>query len=161
MRLFQIDINRLVVLLLPTFLRTRINFAFARAMIQPVDTMMDWFNATREANLYNLKHNGQTCYLRAVLNDIFDTELRRIRIGDSERFDWTYIYPEATDRPLWLSPIDTGITVLLASEAFTSDEGTDFSVIIPPGIPKAIRPQLISVINYYKLAGKRYSILFE
>lgn len=155
MRLFEIDINRLVVLLLPTFLRGKELFAFARAMVQPVYSLMGWFEVNRQANLYNLKHNGQVCYLRAVLNDAFDMQLRRIRLEDSERLDWVFVYPEAADRPLWLD------TVVIASEAFTSDEGTDFTVIVPSDLSRAIIPQMISLVNYYKLAGKRYSIVFE
>ena len=155
MRIFEIDINRLVMLLIPTFLRKRVVFAFARAMVQPVYSLMSRFEANREANLYNMHHNGQICYLRAVLNDAFDMEQRRIRIDDSERYDWTFVYPEATDRPLWLE------TVLIASEAFTADEGTDFTVTVPDDLSRAIIPQMISLVNYYKLAGKRYSIVFK
>lgn len=155
MRLFQIDIDRLVSLLLPTFLRTRFNFVFVRAMVQPVYTILDKFRANREANLYKIGHNGQVCYLQAVLNDAFDTDLRRIRIGDTERMNWTFIYPEAADHPLWLE------TVAVASEAFTSDEGTDFAVVVPSDISQDLKPQMISLVNYYKLAGKRYSIIFN
>lgn len=155
MRLFEIDINRLVVLLIPTFLRNKINFAFVRAMVQPVYSLMSRFEANRQANIYNIGHNGQVCYLRAVLNDAFDMELRRIRLEDSARYDWTFVYPEAADQPLWLE------TVLIASEAFTGDEGTDFTVICPGDLSRAIVPQMISLLNYYKLAGKRYSIIFE
>jgi len=164
MRLFEIDINRLVVLLMPTFLRKRFNFALVRAMIQPVSTVMSLFEANRGANLYNMKHNGQVCYLRAVLNDAFDVEQRRIRIEDSERWDWTFIYQETEDKPLWLALRQAQEPVLIASDAFTTDEGTDFMVIVP-GFDelsqRAIRPQMISLVNYYKLAGMRYSIIFE
>lgn len=155
MRLFEIDINRLVFLLIPTFMRSRFNYAFFRCLVQPVWTLMDWFEANRQANLYNLKHNGQVCYLRAMLNDAFDTELRRIRVEDSERWDWTFIYREEADKPLWLE------TVVIASDAFTSDMGTDFMVIVPAELGEGIRPQMISLVNYYKLAGKRYSIVFN
>ncbi len=155
MRLFQIDIDRLIALLLPTFLRTRINFALVRAMVQPVATLLDRLNANRTTNLYNLGHNGQVCYLRTLLNDAFDVSQRRIRIDDTVRYDWTWIYPEDTDRPLWLE------VVPIASEQFTGDEGTDFTVIVPADIDRSITPQMISLINYYKLAGKRYSIQFE
>lgn len=155
MRLFQINIDRLVLLLLPTFLRTPMIFAVVRAMVQPVYTLLDLFNSNRTSNLYNLGHNGQVCYLRAMLNDVFDTDQRRIRISDTERYDWTFIYPEAADNPLWLD------TVVIASEDFTGDDASDFSVIVPEGISQAIRPQMISLINYYKLVGKRYSIIFE
>jgi len=153
MKLF--DINRLVVLLIPTFLRKRFNFALVRAMVQPVSTVMSLFEANRQANLYNLNHNGQVCKLRAVLNDAFDVEQRRIRIEDSERWDWTFVYQESEDKPLWLD------TLLIASDAFTSDAGTDFTVVVPASLGEAIRPQMISLVNYYKLAGKRYSIIFN
>jgi hypothetical protein len=155
MRLFQIDIDRLVSLLLPTFLRTRIDFVFVRAMFQPVSTVLDRFNINRSGNLYNLGHNGQICYLRALLNDAFDTDLRRISVDDIERYDWVYIYPESADRPVWLD------TVVIASEDFTGDTATDFVVTVPADINQSVKPQMISLINYYKLAGKRYSIIFE
>ncbi|HBL74255.1 MAG TPA: hypothetical protein DD458_03410 [Prolixibacteraceae bacterium] len=122
-------------------------------MVQPLSTILDKFRANREANLYKLGHNGQVCYLQAILNDAFDTSLRRIRIGDTERMNWTFIYPDASDHPLWLE------TVQVASEAFTSDEGTDFAVVVPSEISQDLKPQMISLVNYYKLAGKRYSII--
>ena len=155
MTLFQIDIDRLATLLLPTFLRTRINFAFVRAMLQPVDTALDSFNSSRTNNLYNLNHNGQVCHLRGMMNDYFDVDLRRIRIEDTVRYGWLFVYPESADRPLWLE------TVSVASDAFTSDEGADFTVIVPADISRDMKPRMISLINYYKLAGKRYAIIFE
>lgn len=159
MRIFNPDIDRLAALLLPTFLRTRFNYALTRALLQPVSTLLDVFNANRSRNLYNLSHNGQVCYLRALLNDTFDVSLRRIIIDDTMRYDWSWIYPEATDRPMWLAPIAIG-TVRIASEQYTNDEGTDFTIIVPSDISRDIIPQMISLVNYYKLAGKRYSIIF-
>ena len=155
MRLFQIDIDRLVLLLLPTFLRTQITYLFVRAMVQPVSTLLGLFGINRSGNLYNLGHNGQVCYLRAMLNDAFDTDLRRIRIEDTERFDWTFIFTESEDRPVWLD------TIVIASEEFIGEDSTDFTVIVPAGIDQSVKPQMISLINYYKLVGKRYSIIFQ
>ena len=155
MRIFQIDIDRLTALLLPTFLRSRFTFAWVRAMLQPVSSLLDRFNSNRSRNLYNLTHNGQVCYLRALLNDSFDVSQRRIKIDDTARYDWTWIYTEAADRPLWLG------VVPVASEQYTGDEGTDFTVIVPAEISRDIVPQMISLVNYYKLAGKRYSIIFS
>jgi len=155
MRLFLIDIDRLVSLLLPTFLRKQFTFALVRAMTQSVYTLLDLFSTNRSANLYSLGHNGQACYLRAMLNDAFDTALRRIRIEDTERYDWAFVFTESEDKPLWLD------TVVIASEEFIGEDSTDFTVIVPAGIDQTVKPQMISQINYYKLVGKRYSIIFE
>lgn len=151
---FRIDIDRLVTLLLLPDLRVRFNFIFVRAMVQPVASLLDKFKLNRSNNLYDLEHNGQVCYLRSMLNDWFDPSERRITIEDTVRYNWTFIYPEAADQPLWLE------TVPVASEAYTSDEGVDFTVNVPAELGTGIKPRMISLINYYKLAGKRYAINF-
>ncbi len=155
MRLFQIDIDRLALLLLPTFARTPTVYVAARAMLQPIGALIDRFNKNRERNLYNIGHNGQTCHLRGLLNDVFDTAQRRITVEDTERYEFTYVYREAADRPVWLN------TVEVASEGYTTGTGTDFTVTVPQAISQSVRPQMISLINYYKVTGIRYSIKFE
>jgi hypothetical protein len=155
MRLFQIDMDRLALLLLPTFVRTVTVYVAVRAMLQPIATLLDKFNKNRESNLYNIGHNGQECKLRAMLNDVFDPVQRRITIEDTDRYEFTFVYREAADRPVWLN------TVEVASEGYTSFIATDFTVTVPQGIPRSVRPQMISLINYYKLTGIRYSIKFE
>ena len=147
--------DRLALLLLPTFIRTTTVYATARAILQPVATLLDGFNKNRENNLYNIGHNGQTCKLRAMLNDMFDTGQRRITVEDTDRYEFTYVYREAQDRPVWLNMVE------VASEGYTTGVGTDFTVSVPQGIPQTVRPQMISLINYYKLAGMRYSIKFD
>ena len=154
MRLFQINWDRLVLLLLPIQLRVAVNFVLFRAMIQPVTTLHTIFLASRTDNLYKLQHNGQVCYLRAMLNDSFDISKRRIDIEDTGRNDWTFVYSESTNKPLLLE------TVIVASEHLTDDEGTDFTVIVPSEFNRQ-QSQIISLVNYYKLAGKRYSIVYN
>lgn len=155
MRLFLIDWDRLVLLLLPIRLRAIELFVIARAMVQPISTLYSRLMLNREGNKYKMSHNGQVCYLRKMLNDTFDTELRRITIEDTERYEWTLVYRELMDKPVLLD------TVVISSEQFTSDEGTDFTVFVPATMNRNIRAQMISLINFYKLAGKRYSIIYN
>jgi len=154
MRLFRTNWDRLVLLLLPIQLRVAVNFVLFRAMIQSIYTLNDRFLANRTDNLYKLKHNGQVCYLRAMLNDSFDITNRRIMIEDTGRNDWTFVYNEAQNKPLLLE------TVIIVSEHLTNDEGTDFTVKVPAEF-SPLQSQIISLVNYYKLAGKRYSIVFN
>jgi len=86
---------------------------------------------------------------------VFDTAQRRITVEDTERYEFTYVYREAADRPVWLN------TVEVASEGYTTGTGTDFTVTVPQAISQSVRPQMISLINYYKVTGIRYSIKFE
>lgn len=67
----EINYKRLIVLLLPTFLRQATITAFLRAMTIPIEYLYNQFLANRNSNLYRLKMNGQVCYLRRVLNDAF------------------------------------------------------------------------------------------
>lgn len=153
---FRIDIDRLTVLLLPTFMRTAIVYALARAMVQPLSTLQGMFASHRASNLYNAGHNGQTCHLRGMLNDAFDPLLRRITIDDTERHEFMFVYHETDDKPLWAEKEPAA--VLLVSERYATGEGVDFAATVPGDISIAARPQMVSMLNYYKLAGKRYTI---
>lgn len=95
MRLFQIDYRRLVVLLLPTFLRRSRMYAFLTGMVFGVEELHRRFTRSRDANLLRLRRNGQVCYLRALLNDELDAVQRRIRLDDaSQPGEWVMIYDE-------------------------------------------------------------------
>ena len=77
--IFDIDFNKWIATILPTFLRRRRVFAFCRALCAPLflgsDGLYNRFLRTRGDHIYRLRHNGQVCYLRAALNDAFN--LRR------------------------------------------------------------------------------------
>lgn len=82
MSLYDLKIKRLALLLLPTFYRKPLIAAFAQSMVQGVNIVYGNFMRWRQDKQYRLSHNGQVCYLRAVLNDQFDPIERRITITD-------------------------------------------------------------------------------
>lgn len=95
MKLFQIDYRRLVLLLLPTFLRRFRIYAFLTAMTFGVEELHRQFTRSRDTNLLRLRRNGQVCYLRALLNDELDPVQRRITLEDaSQPGEWVMIYDE-------------------------------------------------------------------
>ena len=92
---YKIDFDRLVLLLLPTFLRKPVLFGYVRALITPIASLHYKWSLMRNENIKKLSYNSQRCYLRKALNDKYDPELRRITIGGTLNQNQDYIYTSA------------------------------------------------------------------
>ena len=79
---YEVNIKRFALLLVPTFWRRPILATLAYAMVSPLGYLHTRFVLFRRDTVYRLTHNGQVCYLRAVLNDQFDPIERRITITE-------------------------------------------------------------------------------
>ena len=154
MRIFELNLRRLVILLLPTFLRKARLVAWLQILIAPLEQLQYSFSQKRNSDLVALTHNGQKCYLRKILNDTFDQGLRRIRIEDMTHFNAVYIYTEAENQPVYLEE----------KYLYTSGEmqvnGVNFSVHIPNEL-RAREVEIKALIEVYKIASKRYIIIYE
>lgn len=183
-RVFEIDFKKLIVLLLPTFLRKPVLFSLLKALIRPVVILYDDFKTQRTKNLYRANHNGQVCYLRKMLNDYFDNDLRRMSIAEGNADDWTFIYKHETFNeteggvPLWMSRADSAIPgsygnstlvfdsdnigiKLISKQGYVGSSGLDFLIRVPASLRGiADESRMISLVNYYKLASKRYTITY-
>ncbi len=148
---YNLDINKLTILLTPTFLRKERFLAWLRVLHFPLIEIVDKFNFNRNENLYNLAHNGQVCYLRVVLNDRFDPIQRRIKIADGNRYQRQYIYTRGEQKPKYLGKI------YLYDRADYGDTGVDFIVLIPRGLIYN-EYEMKALVDFYKLASKRYKI---
>lgn len=148
---FNLNINRLTELLTPTFLRKEKFLAWLRVLHFPLIEIVDKFNFNRNENLYNLAHNGQVCYLRGALNDRFDPSGRRIKIADGNRYQRQYIYTRGEQKPKYLGKI------YLYDRADYGDTGVDFIVLIPRGLIYN-EYEMKALVDFYKLASKRYKI---
>lgn len=150
-KVFDIDIKKLTVLLLPISLRKPRTVALLRAMVMPLVNLHYRFTVKRTADLYQLGHNSQVCYLRAALNDTFDVEQRRIRIIEGNQYRRNYIYTRGEEKPAYLG------AMYLYDRADYADTGVDFIVEVPAGTHDKYRMQ--ALIDFYRLASKRYKIV--
>lgn len=150
---YNINWDKLGLLLMPTFLRKDVFADYVKALLSPIRAMYDDWYKMRADNLYKLAHNGQVCYLRKALNDTFDPEERRIYIGDGVRYDQPYIYREIEHQPKYL-----GVLYLRHSWDY-SDDGFDFRVYVPADIVADKPHELRALVDYYKEGVKRYKIL--
>ena len=147
----NLNINKLTELLLPTFLRKPKMLVWLRALHFPLIKIVDDFNFNRNQNLYNLAHNGQVCHLCGALNNRFDIAQRRIKIIDGNKYKREYIYTDGEKKPKFLG------TIYLRDDADYSDTGVDFVVLIPAGL-NYNDYEMRALIDFYKLASKRYKI---
>lgn len=156
MKIFELNIKRLVTLLLPTFLRKpRITFLL-RASTYSLSNLYDSFmhnrNGDRYSNIYKINHNGQVFSLRKVLNDEFDSSSRRITIDDVEVKDWLMIYQDEEAKHVMLG------TKKVYREDMIGQEKADFIIDVPFVLSEDERARMHSIVNYYKLVSKRYTI---
>ncbi|WP_454998947.1 hypothetical protein [Capnocytophaga gingivalis] len=152
--MYNLNIDKLLVLLTPTFLRKPKLVAWLRTLAMPLNKLLDDFKVHRERDLYNLTHNSQVCYLRKALNDEFDPQLRRIKIEDGTRNIRRYIYQRNVNRPLYLGKM------FLYLRGNYIDGGVDFVVVLPRDL-EYDKYKLEALVNFYKLAGKRWTIRID
>ena len=150
--IFRVDFDRLVQLLLPTFLRKGLVTAFLTAFIQPLKGIYAAFTAYRRNNLYMLEITPQTCYLEKCLNDMFDPTLRRITIHDSVRATQAYVYLDSESKPLFLNPSQP----VYQDGEIAKTQTSDFVVSLPATVTDITRVK--AVLDKYKLPTKQYEI---
>lgn len=158
MRLFQIDYKRLVLLLLPTFLRKPRLFAFVCALVFSISELHVKFLKSRNANLLRIKRNGQVCYLRGLLNDELDPIERRIQVTDATaEGDWVFAMSEGEAYQLLINAEG----VLVYSEDLIIGNTAFFNVLVPWGKEQAdLNNRLCNFLNEYKLLSKKYIIQY-
>ena len=158
---FDVNWDKLVIYLLPTFLRRPFLLGYVRALVAPLESLYYKWSNWRIDNIYKLEHTGQICYLRGSLNDKFDPVDRRIYIGDGLLYDTQYIFTEAEEQDVWLDTEEEEDTIWLRTESETADTGLDFLVYVPEEIYNSQLDGLKAHIEFYKAGGKRYSILID
>jgi len=176
--ILNISFAKLVVDKLPTFLRFQRVFAILGASIVPLQTLLDDFKKYRADNIYKITMNGQVCHLRGMLNDNFDSQLGRIEIVDGETSDWLTLWKEETfnendnGQAIWVQKATSVTTdafgnktyhnnnaVMVYKQGSVGSIGYDFVIKIPLELQGKIdEDRLKSLVNFYRLASKRYTL---
>lgn len=156
--IYNVNFKELILLLLPTFLRKPVMVAFTQTAAEPVIAVKFTFDDFRNDVNYRLYHNGQVCYLRAVLNDYFDPVLRRITITDAANdMNLSAVYLRSESRFLMMPQRQSGGAIILNRRGFSGTTGYDFTVNVPSELADQ-NDRITAITNAYKLVSKRYSI---
>lgn len=164
---FDIDYKRLVLLLLPTFLRKSRLFAFLTAMTVGIDNLYSAFKSNRNANITRIRSNGQVCYLQGTLNNELDPTTRLITIKDGEpEGNWLMAYDQGYHNQLLIRKEpggETGVHLVYSEEKISNNAST-FYVSVPWANTKEKESNtnhLRALLNEYKLLSKKYNIIFK
>lgn len=163
-RTYYVNVKRLALLALPTWLRRPVAGALVYAGVSPLGHMLQELRAFRSATGYRIRHNGQVCKLRGVLNDVFDPDLRRILIEDNymaESLEATVVWKREVGRWVALPQRGDGAAGI-HREGFGGTGGYDFIVTVPDELRgTGVETRLRAMVNMYKLASKRYAINYK
>ena len=148
-RSYNVNMRRLALLALPTWLRRPLAGALLYAGIAPLGRLLSELRAYRSATGYRLRHNGQVCKLRGVLNDELDpASVEASTLWRREMGRWVTVPQRGSG------------AVGIYREGFAGTGGYDFWVLVPAELQRA-EPRLRAIVNMYKLAGKRYAINYK
>ncbi len=164
-KIYDIDWFRFANLITPPFLRKAKHIDWIRTWLNPLEDLSFLFKKIREDAIYKVTHNGQVYSLENVLNDEYDNSERRIFIEDSFFIESIYIYPENDEKPVIVyDELNEGVVYIYDDAAY---EAVEFDFVI--NIPQELQPnteqdlnnfliQMRGLVDFYKLASKRYEI---
>lgn len=162
--IYIIDFKRLVVFLLPTFLRKRRTYEYLLALIEPIVVLYVELKKYRADAIYRLEHDSTVYSIENVLNDSFDPQLRRIEIRDVFEGEPLYVYEESANKPIYIYPESANKPVYVNGGSYFDRADTDFVVLIPSDLKPVSTSldlrlsEIKKLVDYYKLASKRYNI---
>ncbi len=153
----SIDFNSSTDKLVPLSKKKNKILAFLYLILHPLKAVNILFDQYKATTNYKLIFNGQVIYLEHYLNDLYDNTLRRIYIEDTANIDYSYIYNQAELLPtLMVYNAAENVPVYIYNNSEAVDN-IDFIIKIPIGVTfneSVLRTQ----IDYYKIAGKKYTI---
>ena len=159
---YDVLFKRLALLLLPTFWRRPLFAALTYAAVSPLQYLHTRFMLWKRDTDYRIQHNGQVCYLRALLNDMFDPIDRRFTITKTaENVGFVTLHKREQSEAVLIPRRGSGRIVILNRRGFGGINGYDFWINIPIALYGEVDiAQVKAVVNSYKLASKRFSINF-
>ncbi len=154
---YKVDFDRLILLLLPTFLRKPVLFSYLRALISPIggssQSVYYRWEKLRAANLKKLEYNSQKCYLRKALNDYHDKEQRRIYTTKVPQLTGNYLFQPEENLDFYLD------TMWLDLDYTEQGERVDFLVYVPAEILATKTNEIMATLEMYVLASKTYKLM--
>jgi hypothetical protein len=152
--MYKINFYKLVVWLIPEWLRLSNVMIILKAIIWPIVRQYNRFVQFRTETIYRLQHNCQVCFFQKVLNDRFDALERRIRITNFDGLSRIFFWSDAEKLDLYF-----GTNFFWPDDSYR-DSGVDFNVMVPADCATSISDyqHLIALIDEYRLAGKSYEI---
>jgi hypothetical protein len=169
MNLFNVEWDKLNVLLLPTFMRKMRLFAFVKAATKPLWTIYRRFADNRAETLFILQFDTSKGNVERVLNKRFETD--GIYITNNATVDDDTVYLSNDD--IAHLPVYLGSLVSLTPVEHTYFDDTlyldfyidpkavfaDFTIMVPVAVDAVWHDEIIRFAALFILPGFRFSIV--
>jgi len=162
------NLSKLSTMLIPPILRSDLLVRYASLLSVPFGSAVTGLDKQSIEVRNRLRRNGQVCKLRALLNDMFDKQERRITITDGVSNAGVIVFSRSANieqRSVYSrekNETDSTESRFVIKKVFargTSAKGVDFYVNIPADIDtEQTRINIESVVNNYRLATKTFKI---
>lgn len=164
-KIFDILYRRLIILLLPTFLRTKAIISFLHAFVAPLERTHDLFMTSARYDRFRENIDSSIPRLEYLLNSVFYPDglnvayNRRIVIGDLESIQPARIFLAGI-----MQEIDEGRPQFLNPEKYiyriseTTAVVSDFVIKVPSEV-QFDHDYMKTIVSAYALPGKNFEIV--
>lgn len=156
---YDIDYTKLVTERVPQELQVPEHVNWVYRLVSPIVYVYNQLNLFRASLLYKISITPQVCYLEKMLNDRYDSLLKRITIIDGVQYDQAYLFTRPEAKPIFIyrkSELKPPKFFYLRGET-SNLESFDFVVNVPVAVSFDVN-EMKSLLNAYKLAGRYYTI---
>lgn len=155
--IYKINWNKLVSWLIVSQLFQPKMYAWCKGLVAPVSTAMVDLMKFRKQRLYHLSITPQVFSLEKMLNNKFDTTLRRIFISEGTNDKKIFVCKRSEDNPLntFKTAEAKPVYVYLRSELNTT---VVHFVVNAPAVLSLDLNVVRSLVDIYKLPDKNYTI---
>lgn len=157
--IFNIDYKKLVIWLLPKPIRKPVHVLWLMALLSPLTMFYNLFLAFRTSVLYFLDIDSTVCKLQKLLNDRYDSQLRRIVIVDGAEFDPVFIYQREENKPVFLYQKAENKPAYLYTKAETGATTVDFVIKVPVFVVIDVS-EVQALVRRFKLPSKTFKVQF-
>ena len=162
MSFYNINIDSIIEKMLPTQKRDVWHIDWLLSAIKGVKTVYDDFLIYRDATLLTLSYNSQKLLFNKAINDSCDSTLKRIFIdnaADDLEDSYCYDLTEGQDDAYAYKLTEETFLGRYTYQLIEYNFPIDFTVWIPI-ILTTSTDKVKTIVNFYKLAGKRYKISY-
>lgn len=164
MSLPTIDLKKFALLMLPNPLRQPRMVSIMSVLMRPMTTLNDKREKKRSDTLVSLRHNGQVCYLKDILNLTFLPDLESYSDGfaiENNDNDGVFVlaYEEISDYAKMHLMLSEDEFAILYSEDFIDDTVYSFTVFVPASLysdkeTDDTMKRIYSVVEQYRLVSR-------
>lgn len=156
MRIYQINYSKLVLLLLPTFLRQNVIVALLSALTSPIRMLYNSFIQYKDNTLQELEVTPQVFSLRNALNRAYNLQEGFIIEDYVKQGEWLIVYDEIEYRSELLVIVEDDTYLLVHDESTLQQVQGGFIVTVPNSLSASDYPRIRTIINKHKLMGIPY-----